>query len=136
MGKAPPYNYGHHYYFFHAQTLIWLFFLKITFYSICRWGNELWAKPGKSQLATGEEEEAVAAAPLPPPQKPPPPPQLRVTCRTLPSGAYSPVGDGKSGERISPLVLSVAEVTGIRGEQVSPEQGICHRRLLVVWTSF
>lgn len=58
IGKA-WYNYGALLLFFHAQTLIWLFFVKIILFSICKWGNKLWAKLGKSHLASGEEK-AVA----------------------------------------------------------------------------
>lgn len=59
IGKA-WYNYGALLLFFHAQTLIWLFLVKLILDSICKWGNKLWAKLGKSHLASGEEEKAAA----------------------------------------------------------------------------
>lgn len=87
IGKA-SYNYGILLLSFHAQTLILLFSVKITLDSIFKWGNELWAKPGKSHLVFREGGEGHDICFLSPPWRGPwslpslpPPPQ-----GSLPSG--------------------------------------------------
>lgn len=115
------------------DTYLVIFFLKIILYSIYKRGNKLWAKPGNSQLATEGEEKTAASCSPPFPQKFHPQSQLQFTLQgPLLSGAYSPVGDGRSEVTITMCYGKCCRShLNLWREPIPPEQGICHWRLVV-----